>query len=153
MLGKILSDLLARANGSLSAHLLPALPLPHQSQGRCPVTAVGALLSMALPFLWASPAQCLATELHIHPALSPGIPRPGDEQHWDMLSAAGPWGLRYLPASLLRGMQPEHGLGASTRVLFLPSALANKRHHVTARTLLGSSILGDPRQRRRARGE
>lgn len=70
------TDMLACANGSLSAHLLPALPLPHQSQGRCPVTAVRASLSTALPFLRASPAQCLATGLHIHPALSPGIPRP-----------------------------------------------------------------------------
>lgn len=74
--------------------------------------------------------------------------------------SAHPWGHRFchprgqqrrelllcLPATLLTGGQPEHGLGVeSTQLLFLPSASANKRHHpcVTVRSLLSPAAAHD----------
>lgn len=126
------TDTLASAKDSLSAHLLPALPAQkvvvvpdHQP----------ALPGTAWPLLQAS--KCLAWLRGTGRTLPTAC-----LVLLRCLTGSGcPWGCGFwhpygrelllcLPMTLLGGGRPERGLGVErTRLRFLPSASANKRHY------------------------
>lgn len=137
-------DLLAGANGFVSAHLLPALPAqkvvvvasdrrPALLESRRTQPGPSSRLS-ALHGYRELVGHCPQHLLSCQGAwLSQGVPRgPG---FWH---PCGRELLLCLPMTLLGGGRPEHGLGMeSTRLLFLPSTSANKRQYpcVTVRSL------------------